>query len=451
MASRPKPASDPATLYQRPAELLQNLIRFDTTNPPGNETACVRYIDKVLAAAGFETQILGCDEARPNLVTRLAGRGEAPPLLMYGHVDVVTTEGQEWTHPPFEGVIEDGFVWGRGALDMKGEMVMMLSALMRAKAEGLEPPGDVILAVVSDEEAGGGCGAGYLVEEHAGLFEGVRYAIGEVGGFTFWVGERKLYPIMVAEKQMCWMKATVRGRGGHGSMPLRGQAMGKMADLLQGLDRHRLPMHVTPVARKMIENLASVLPPIQGLVLRQLLNHRLHGTVLERLGTMGEALGPLLHNTVSPTVLHASSKINVIPSEVSVELDGRLLPGYGPDDMVAELQQLLGDKVELEVLRFEPGPPEADMGLFATLAGILREADPEGMPSPLLVAGVTDGRHFARLGIQTYGFTPIKMPRDLDFWKLFHGTDERIPVAGLEFGCEAAYKLLQRFGQADGP
>jgi acetylornithine deacetylase/succinyl-diaminopimelate desuccinylase-like protein len=450
MTSRPKPNGELATLYQRPAELLQRLIRFDTTNPPGAEAACVGYIDDVLTAAGFETQLLGCDEARPNLVTRLAGRGEAPPLLMYGHVDVVTTEGQEWTHPPFEGKIVDGYVWGRGALDMKGEVVMMLSALMRAKAEGLEPPGDVILAVVSDEEAGGGCGAEYLVEDHGGLFEGVRYAIGELGGFTFYVGERKLYPIMVAEKQVCWMKATLRGRGGHGSMPLRGQAMGKMADLLQRLDRHRLPVHVTPVARQMIEAMASVLPPAQSLVLRQLLNHRLNGSVLNRLGSMGEVLNPLLHNTVSPTVLQASTKINVIPSEVSVELDGRLLPGYTPDDMVTELRQLLGDEVELEVMRYEPGPPEPDMGLFATLADILRDQDPEGKPSPLLVAGVTDGRLFARLGIQTYGFTPMKIPRGMDFWRLFHGADERIPIEGLEFGCEAIFKLLQRFGEANG-
>jgi acetylornithine deacetylase/succinyl-diaminopimelate desuccinylase-like protein len=450
MASRPEPVSEVATSYQRPAELLQKLICFDTTNPPGNEAACINYVDEVLTAAGFETQVLGCDEARPNLVARLAGRGEAPPLLMYGHVDVVTTEGQEWTHPPFEGIIDDGFVWGRGALDMKGEVVIMLSALMRAKAEGLEPPGDVILAVVSDEEAGGECGARYLVEDQAHLFDGVRYAIGEAGGFTFWVGDRKLYPIMVAEKQMCWMKATLRGRGGHGSMPLRGQAMGKLADLLQRLDRHRLPVHVTPIARRMIEDMASVLPPAQRLALRQLLNPRLTGTMLNRLGPMAEVLGPLLHNTVSPTILRAGTKINVIPSEVSVELDGRLLPGYGPDDMVAELRDLLGDEVELEILRFEPGPPEADMGLFDTLAGILREADPEGKASPLLLAGVTDGRHFARLGIQTYGFTPMKMPRGFDLWKLAHGADERVPVEALDFGCEATFKLLQRFGEADG-
>jgi acetylornithine deacetylase/succinyl-diaminopimelate desuccinylase-like protein len=442
--------NDLGILYQRPVELLQNLIRFDTTNPPGNEAACIAYIDGVLTAARFETQIMGHSQERTNLVTRLAGRGEAPPLLMYGHVDVVTTANQAWTHPPFEGKVVDGYVWGRGALDMKGEVTMMMAALMRASAEGFVPPGDVILAVVSDEEAGGEYGASYLVDNHAELFEGVRYAIGEAGGFTFFVGDRKLYPIMIAEKQICWTKASVRGQGGHGSMPVSGQAMAKLARLLKTLDERRLPVHITPAARQMIEGIASVLPSVQGMILRQVLNPRLTDLILDRLGTMAQFLAPILHNTVSPTIVHASDKINVIPAVVSVELDGRLLPGYGPDDMMAELRQLLGDDVELEVIRFEPGPAKPDMGLYDTLVDILREADPEGTPGPLLMAGVTDARHFSRLGIQTYGFTPMKMPREFDFWKLAHAADERIPVEALDFGIEAIYKLLHRFGGAPG-
>ena len=448
MSSRTATALDGSQLYERPVELLQNLIRFDTTNPPGNEAACISYIDDVLTGAGFETRILARDEARPNLVTRLAGHGQAPPLLMYGHVDVVTTEGQAWTHPPFEGKVLDGYVWGRGTLDMKGAVAMMMAALMRARAEDLPLPGDVVLAVVSDEEAGGDYGARYLVENHAGLFEGIRYAIGEAGGFTFPVGEARLYPIMVAEKQMCWMKATVRGRGGHGSMPVRGEAMAKLGQLLQHLDRNRLPVHVTPPARQMIETIASLLPSVQRLILRQVLNPLLTNRMLDLLGSMGEILDPLLHNTVSPTVLHASTKVNVIPSEVAVELDGRLLPGYTADDMLSELHDLLGDEIELTVIRHEPGPSEPDMGLFDTLAAILCEADPGGTLGPLLLSGVTDARHFSRLGIQTYGFTPMKMPPDLSFWKLAHAADERIPVDGLRFGVEAIYQLLQRFGEA---
>jgi acetylornithine deacetylase/succinyl-diaminopimelate desuccinylase-like protein len=434
-----------ATASRPPVELLQNLIRFDTTNPPGNEAACIAYVNELLIEAGFETTILACDQARPNLITRLPGRGDVPPLLMYGHVDVVTTEGQTWTYPPFEGKVAGGYVWGRGALDMKGGVTMMLAALMRAKAEGLTPPGDVVLALVSDEEARGDCGAKYLVE-HRELFAGIRYAIGEFGGFTFYVGGRRVYPIQVAEKQICWMQATLRGTGGHGAMPVRRGAMAKLAQVLRRLDEHRLPVHVTPVARSMIGGIAAMLPFPQNLVLRQLLNPALTNRGLDLLGPIGGTLDPLLHNTVSPTVIHASDKINVIPEQVTVELDGRLLPGCTPDDLTAELHQLLGDGVELGVVKYEPGPPELDMGLFDTLAGILREADPQGTPVPLLLAAVTDASQFARLGIQTYGFTPMIMPPDFDFWRVAHGADERIPVEALGFGVEAIYKLLQRFG-----
>jgi acetylornithine deacetylase/succinyl-diaminopimelate desuccinylase-like protein len=444
------PQHDLATLYQRPAELLQHLLRFDTTNPPGNEAECIAFADRVLREAGFETQILGRDANRTNLVTRLQGRGNAPPLLMYGHVDVVTTEGQRWTHPPFEGKVVDGYVWGRGALDMKGGVVMMMAALMRAKAEGLALPGDVVLALVSDEEAGGEYGVEYLVDDHADLFEGIRYAIGEAGGFSFDVGEAKLYPIMVAEKQICWTKVTVRGRGGHGSMPVRGEAMAKLARVLQKLDQQRLPVHVPPATRQMIEGIASALPSPLDEGLHLLLNPDMTDAVLDQMGPIGEILDPLLHNTVSPTILHGSSKINVIPAEVSVELDGRLLPGYGPDDMVAELRQLLGDEVELAVIWHDPGPSEPDMGLFDTLVDILRRADPQGTPSPMLMPGVSDARLFSRLGIQTYGFTPMNMPPDFDYWKLAHGADERIPLDALHFGIERIYELLQRFGEGNG-
>ena len=247
-------SKDMSLIYQRPAELLQRLIRFDTTNPPGNEAECISFISDLLAGSGIKTTILARTPERPNLIARLSGQGNAPPLLLYGHVDVVTTENQKWQHPPFEGKIADGFIWGRGALDMKGGIAMMLAAFLRAKAEGLALPGDVVLAIVSDEEAFGDFGAKFLVENHADLFDGIRYAIGEFGGFSLYVGKKKFYPIMVAEKQRCWFKATVYGDGGHGSLPARGGAMAKLARLLQKLDKKRLPVHVTPVARLYIQN-----------------------------------------------------------------------------------------------------------------------------------------------------------------------------------------------------
>ncbi len=436
-----------SAIYERPAELLQRLIRFDTTNPPGNEAECISFINGLLAEAGIKTTILGKTPERPNLIARLPGMGNAPPLLLYGHIDVVTTENQPWQHPPFAGEVSDGFVWGRGALDMKGGVAMMLAAFLRAKGDALKLPGDVVLAIVSDEEAGGDFGSRYLVENHPKLFEGIKYAIGEFGGFTFYVGKQRFYPIMIAEKQLCWLNMTVRGTGGHGAIPVRGGAMAKLSQVLRRLDENRLPVHITPAARLMFDAVASASGGVKKLVLGQLTNPLFTNMVLDAMGEHSRPFDPLLHNTVSPTVLHGSSKINVIPGEVSIGLDGRLLPGYSPDDLISELTGIVGHDVEIEVIRYDPGPAEPDMGLFDLLADILRQADPDGIPVPFLMSGVTDARFFARLGIQTYGFVPMQLPRDFDFIQVIHGVDERIPVEAIGFGANAIYQLLRRFGE----
>lgn len=429
-----------------PVELLQHLIRFDTTNPPGQEAACISYIQELLAQAGVESTIVARDPARPSLIARLPGEGKAPPLLMYGHVDVVTTANQPWSRPAFSGDLIDGYVWGRGALDMKGGVAMMLSAFLRARAEHLPLPGDVIFCALADEEAGSDFGANYVVEHHPHLFDGVKYAIGEFGGFPLHMGGKRLYPIQVAEKQICWMRLTFRGPGGHGSMPVRGGAMAKLARALSTLDRKRLPVHITPAARAMITAMATALGGAQGAILRRLLNPALTDFLLDRLGEKAAVFEPLLHNTVSPTILRASDKVNVIPGEVSVALDGRLLPGLSPDEMKAELRALVGPEPDIEIVRYDPGPPEPDMGLFACLGDIIKEADPGGIPVPLLLSGVTDARAFSRLGIQSYGYTPMKLPADFPFMKFIHSADERIPAEAVIFGHEAIYRLLQRFG-----
>lgn len=433
------------SIYQRPTELLRRLIQFNTTNPPGNEAECISFIKGLLNEAGIETNILDQTPERPNLIARLHGKGSASPLLLYGHVDVVTTANQQWQHSPFAGEVIDGFVWGRGALDMKGGVAMMLAAFLRAKLEALNLPGDVILAIVCDEEAGGVLGSKYLVENHAELFEGIRYALGEFGGFTIYVGKQRFYPIMVAEKQKCWLKATVRGAGGHGSIPVRGGAMAKLSQLLQRLDKNRLPVHVTPVVRRMFKTIASSVGGLRGLLIGQLTNPLLTDRVLNVLGERGRTFDPLLHNTVSPTILHGSCKANVIPSEVSVELDGRLLPGYRPDDLVSELSRIVGDDLEIEVIHHEPGPADPDMGLFGLLADVLRQADPDGIPVPLLLGARTDACFFSRLGIQTYGFLPMPLPEDFNFTQTIHAADERIPVESIGFGANAIYEVLRRF------
>ena len=430
-----------------PVEMLQRLIRFDTTNPPGNERECVAYISNLLTEAGCDFTVVGSSPDRPNLIARLKGQGTAPPLLLYGHVDVVTTADQTWQHPPFEGRLVDGYVWGRGALDMKSGIVMMLSAFLKAKTEGVHLPGDVILALVSDEESGGDAGAKYLVENQAELFQGVRYAIGEFGGFSYEIGRQRFYPIMVAEKQICHLRATLRGPGGHGSMPHRDGAVGRMASFLRRLEQRRLPVHVTPVTRSMVETISSKLAWPQGMVFRQLLKPQMTNTVLGMMGDKGASFEPLLRNTANPTVIRAGEQINVAPSKVEVDLDGRLLPGYSPEDLISELVAISGGELELEVIRHDPGPSEPDMALFETLKDILRSVDSDGEPVPILLPGATDARFFSRLGIQTYGYLPMRLPPDLEFSRLIHGPDERIPVDAITFGTEAIFQLMHRFGQ----
>jgi acetylornithine deacetylase/succinyl-diaminopimelate desuccinylase-like protein len=427
-----------------PVELLQQLIRFDTTNPPGNEAGCIEYLRGLLEEAGCEVELYAKDPARPNLVSRLRGSGSRAPLLLQGHVDVVTTSGQDWTRPPFGGELVDGYVWGRGALDMKGGVAMMVSAFLRAAQEQTQLPGDVILTALADEENGGDFGAKFLVEDHPHLFEGVQWSLGEFGGFTLELGGRRLYPIQVAEKQICWLKARVPGRAGHGAMVQRGGTMSRLGKFLRDLDRKRTPVHVTPPARAMIEGIADAVARPQRDLLLALLKPRLTDRVLPLLGERSKTMEPLLRNTVNATIVRAGEKVNVVPAFVDVELDARALPGFGPDDVLAEVQAVVGDDVELELVRYDPGPPEPRLDQFEALAGIIRELEPGAVPVPLLQAGVTDARFFARLGIQNYGFLPLKLPGDFRFTTLIHAPDERVPAEAIEFGAEAVFRALTR-------
>ena len=436
------------TIYQRPVELLQHFIRFDTSNPPGNERECVTYISHLLNAAGIETHLLSRDARRPNLVARLKGRDKhLPPLLLYGHVDVVPAgDPGEWKYPPFEGRAAEGFVWGRGALDMKGGVAMMVSAFIKAKTEKAPLPGDVVLCILSDEEEMGEFGARFLVENHPEIFKGIRCALGEFGGFTLHVGGKKFYPIEIAQKQKCGIKAIIRGPAAHGSSLMRGGTMAKLAEMLTQLDKNNLPVHITPAAKKMFKPMADALPFPSGWIMRQLLKPRRTDFILKLLGEKGTVFVPMFHNTVNPTILKGGDKINVIPAEIEVHMDVRILPGFGPDDVIKELRPIIGTDIELELLFFEPSPVEPDMHLFDTLASILKEADPEGIPIPLLLTGSSDARFFSKLGIRTYGFIPMQLPEEMNFSRTIHAPNERIPVESLAFGTNAIFQALKGFG-----
>jgi len=432
-------------IYKESVKLLQNLIRFNTTNPPGNEKDCIEYINKILIDAGFKTQILAKDPNRPNLITHLTGQGRTSPLLLYGHVDVVTTENQEWKYPPFEAKIAEGYLWGRGALDMKGEVAMMISALLRAKAENITPPGDIVMAIVSDEEQGGQYGTKYLVENHPGLFKGIKYAIGEFGGFTFYVGKKKFYPVMVSEKTPCNIKVTAGGTSGHGSLPIHGGAAAKTGDILNKLDKYSMPVHIIESVKLQLNTLASNLSFPSNLFIKLLKIPVFTNKILKLLGSNGNVFDPLLHNTVNVVSVHGGEQIYGIPSKIEILLATTLLPGYNAENIIAELKKILGDEFEYETVYFEPVPYKLDMGLFETLKDILRKTDPEGIILPTLMSGPTDGRFLSKLGIQTYGFTPMKLSEEMNFSQLLHNADERIPVEAIEFGANNIYKLLQCF------
>jgi len=432
-------------LYEKPLELLQTLIRYDTTNPPGNETEITQYLQTLLEGSGLETTILAKSDNRPNLIARLPGQGTAPPLLLQAHTDVVTTANQQWTHPPFAAEIHDGFLWGRGTLDDKCGVAMMVAAVLRAKAENTPLPGDIILTLVCDEEVDGTYGAKFLVDEHPEQFEGVEYCIGEGGGPSVMMSGQKFYSIMVAEKQACPIRLTIHGPAGHGSIPFYGEgAMHELSRVLNILTTRRLPVHVTAVTKQMLETIGNNLPFPTGFALRQMTNPAMTDRTLAMAGSAAHLLDPLLHNTVSPTIVNGGHKINVIPSEITLDLDGRLLPGFHPTDMIRELRQLLGPEVKLEMIRYDQGKSEVDMRWYNTLADIVSEADPEGIPIPTLLGGVTDGRFFAKLGIQTYGFQPMHLSTGL--LDTIHAADERIPVEAMDFATNAMFQAIQRIG-----
>ncbi len=455
-------ASTPAA--PDPVALLVDLIRHDTRNPPGNEAGLIGDAARLLRASGVEEiEVVEPAPGRANLVARLRGGGSAAPLLVFGHVDVASAAPEgEWTHPPFEGVRAGGHVWGRGALDMKGGVAMALAAFLRAKVEETRLAGDVVLALVCDEEAGGTLGAKYLVEERPELFDGVRYAIGEFGGFTLELAGHRIYPIQVAEKGVARLRVRVVGAPGHGAVGARrGGALARAGRLLEVLGRRRLPVHVTPAAVAMAAGIAGALPA--GRAVRGLLGSGSLGALERALGLVPRSLGlgemadALLRNTVTAKAARAGDERNPFeaPREAVLEVDGRLLPGQGPEDLVEEIRRLAGrdlaQHVDFEVLRHEPGrlgPP--DMGLFGVLGTILREADPEGVPVPALSAGATDGRHFAKLGIQSYGFLPTSTtPLNRRILGTIHAPDERIPVSTVTFGADALHEVFRRFGEAE--
>ncbi|CAM5629122.1 Putative succinyl-diaminopimelate desuccinylase OS=Streptomyces griseorubiginosus OX=67304 GN=dapE_4 PE=4 SV=1 [Streptomyces griseorubiginosus] len=420
-------------------DLCRDLIRFDTSNygdhsGPGERKAA-EWVAEKLAEVGLDPQIYESHPGRASTVARIAGEDPSrPALLIHGHLDVVPANAQDWTHDPFSGEVADGCVWGRGAVDMKDMDAMTLAVVRDRLRSGRRPPRDIVLAFLADEEAGGTFGARHLVDHHPDLFEGVTEAISEVGGFSFTVNEqRRLYLIQTAEKGMHWMKLTVAGTAGHGSMIHRDNAITELSEAVARLGRHKFPVRVTKTTRAFLDELGDALGT-------ELDPEDMEGT-LARLGGIAKLIGATLSNTANPTQLGAGYKVNVIPGEATAHVDGRFLPGF-EEEFLADLDKILGPKVRREDVHSDKAVETTfDGALVDAMQSALVAEDPAAKAIPYMLSGGTDAKSFDELGIRGFGFAPLKLPPELDFAGMFHGVDERVPVDGLKFGV----RVLDRF------
>jgi acetylornithine deacetylase/succinyl-diaminopimelate desuccinylase-like protein len=422
------------------------LLRIDTTNPPGHERPAAEYLAGVLAREGIESTLVEAAPTRASLVARLPGTGKKGPLLLNGHLDVVPVDPERWTHPPFEAVEADGCLWGRGAIDMKNMVTMGLMAMLLAKRTGLVLERDLIFAAVADEEAGSHHGALHLVEEHPELVR-AEYVLNEVGGHTLYMGEQRFYPIQVSEKGICWFELRVEGEPGHGSMPRPDNAVVRLARALERLGSTRLPQHVTPVVEGFLRTLAAGAPFPRNAILPLVLSPSLAGTLLSLLEkqNLEQAIGinAMLRNTASPTMLEAGKKVNVIPSVARAQVDGRILPGHSLQQFLHEIQAVVGPDVTIHVLDHHQGTLfSSETPLYDTITRVLARHDPRGISVPYMIPGFTDSFAYARLGATCYGFSPVQLGPELNFTKMYHGHDERIPIEGFFWGLRTLWEVV---------
>lgn len=426
----------------KPELLLQKLIRFQTISPAGNELEIMKFVEELFKANGFEVESYCLDKSRPNVMVTYKGESSENPLLFYGHLDVVGVEGQDWEIDPFEGVIKDGFVHGRGTLDMKGLIVMFASAILQLKQTGFVPKQDIKLLFLSDEEADSTYGAKFLVDNKPEIFNNIKYAIGEMGAFPNWIEGKKLYPIMITEKQVATIKLTARSSGGHGSLKASENSALKLSQALINIDKIKFKHTVTPGVKMMVESIADAIGGIKGKIVKLLLNKYFAKSIIKLLGSSGSVFEVLLYNSFNITMIEAGKNINVIPSVSSAYLDVRLLPGEGIEDFVELLKQKCAD-IEFEIVVFDENQGEIDLKYFETLSKIITDRVSDAIPIPLVFTAVTDGRFLSNLGIQTYGFTPMNYDESFDPIALIHNGNEKIPVDSLYFGVECVKELIK--------
>ena len=420
-------------------DLCRELIQIDTSNygddsGPGERRAA-EYVAAKLAEVDLRPEIFESRPGRASVIVRVPGEDQTrAALLIHGHLDVVPAEKSDWRVDPFSGEIEESCVWGRGAIDMKDMDAMTLAVVRQIVREGRRPARNLVLAFVADEEAGSGAGARWLVNTRPDLFEGCTEAIGEVGGFSYTISdERRLYLIQTAEKGMAWLRLIADGTAGHGSMLNDDNAVTEVTEAVARLGRHRFPIRVTKTVRAFLGELSEAL----GIAL----DPDDIETTVAKLAPIARLLGATLRNTANPTMLAAGYKVNVIPGRAEAYVDGRFLPGH-EEEFFAELDELLGPRIRREFVNHDIAVETDFSGdLVDAMAAALVAEDPGARAIPYTVSAGTDAKSFSRLGIRCFGFSPLRLPPDLDFAGMFHGVDERVPVDALTFGT----RVLDRF------
>ncbi|MPY96922.1 MAG: M20/M25/M40 family metallo-hydrolase [Actinophytocola sp.] len=429
-----------AAVAEEAVTLVSELIQIDSTNTGDPDTVvgergAAEYVAEKLAEVGYETTTVESGaKDRHNVIARLPGADPTrDALLIHGHLDVVPADASEWSVHPFSGAIRDGYVWGRGAVDMKDMLGMTLALARHYKRANIVPPRELIFAFLADEEAGGQYGAQWLVENRPELFEGATEAISEVGGFSLTLAEDvRAYLIETAEKGIRWMKLRVRGTAGHGSMINHDNAVTKLADTVSRLGNHQFPLVLTDSVREFFAGVSELTD-------LEFPEDDLDGAVA-KLGGIARVVGATLRDTATPTMLSAGYKANVIPSVAEATVDCRILPGRMAA-FNAELDEILGPDIEREWLELPPVETTFDGALVDAMRTSLLAEDADAHTLPYMLSGGTDAKAFDKLGIRSFGFCPLRLPPDLDFAALFHGVDERVPVDALKFGT----RVLDRF------
>jgi acetylornithine deacetylase/succinyl-diaminopimelate desuccinylase-like protein len=416
-------------------ELCRDLIRIDSSNPTSNEREIAEYVAGQLTDAGLTPEIYESEPGRASVVARWAGEDSSrDALLIHGHLDVVPANADDWQVDPFAAEVRDGCIWGRGAVDMKDMDAMVLAVLHDWAREGKRPPRDVVLAFVADEEAGGVYGAHHLVNNHADLFEGCTEAVSEVGGFSMTIGGKRLYAIQTAEKGIAWLRLVASGRAGHGSMLNDDNAVTALAEAVARVGRHSFPIELSDTVTAFLREVCEALdiPFSEDDV----------ESVLAKLGSLAKMIGATVRHTANPTMLEAGYKQNVIPGVAHAYLDCRYLPG-GRERFEAALAEVVGPDVAIEVVQHQIAYETTfDGDLVAAMDAAILAEDPDGKCVPYCMSGGTDAKSFSELGMRCFGFSPLRLPAELDFVGMFHGIDERVPIDGLQFGVRALSRFL---------